>query len=911
MMISKIYSKLAVLLVLLYSNSVAETEYYSASSALNGYKEHSISFDDALQKTLQLAKNGDANAMDLIAQLYSDMNYLYWNKDDKTPFKPNRIAYTKWLKLSSQYGNKDAMYALDQKSFCKEFGEEEEWSAWHYCGRSNFTQSVENDLSSYNLTGLESANKKAEEYVYNLNRVVISKDQSLYDYWIYYTVKMMSERELLKAKFLDKEIDFTLYKSQDELVNIVTNREDINTSVEALAQLSQEKKAQMVRDLKDFKINLNFEKSTKKYNKNIEDFLANITLLQAENEVYHYLCDKSLTTKSAKIEKWSKYNGWSMVFDYGSEFFDLMSKGRLEAIMFEKNVKSNKDVGVIKMMEVLKNTSDKEIVKSYILSGAISLSSINKNKLTLKDIEKYFNSQYKSVVENALLLDFKGNDINNFIKSKEDIQVLEKILKSYEDKDTYFLSRKEKKILKNIYEILYDIYSDNYAVKPLKNEKKKLEFLAKGAEVGNAYLEDIYAVYLEKQKKQKESLDFYKRASVQGNNYSSYSLGFYYENGGVGLVKNYEKALEYYEKAAKNDYAPAQCEIAIMYGLGFGVKQSQEKSKEIIQFVQDYNPNGNASRCKKGYEVLELEKIILDKKEVLNIDEVYNELYAKVNKNEPIAKLIETVSEKDEQKNLVTTNDLDDLLSKAPMVKVDGKKWLFAIGLENYKYTDSIIYAKRSAEMFVKVAQKTLGVSTQNTYLLINENATSSDIKNKMKLMLRNVKEGDTIYFYYNGHGVPAVDKGNEPFILSTDMMPDFVGDEPAFMMKQMYKELSDSKAGSIIAVVDSCFSGSADGKSIQKGVVATRMRPKAIDFDKTKMVVLTAGKDTQYSNAYNQKAHRMFSYFVMEELLKGDKNIKEVYGSVYKNTKEMTRANYGDMRIQEPTMDGNTALSF
>ena len=260
---------------------------------------------------------------------------------------------------------------------------------------------------------------------------------------------------------------------------------------------------------------------------------------------------------------------------------------------------------------------------------------------------------------------------------------------------------------------------------------------------------------------------------------------------------------------------------------------------------------------------------------------------------------------------LVTTDDLDNLLAKAPQAVVDSKKWLFAIGIENYKYTDNVVYATRSADMFARVAQKSLGVPAQNTYVLMNEGATATEIKNKMKLMLRNVKEGDSVYFYYNGHGVPAVDKGNEPYILSSEMMPDFVGDEPSFMMKQIYKELSDSKAGSIIAVIDSCFSGSTDGKSIQKGVAATRVKPKEIDFDKTKMIVLTAGKGTQYSNAYNQKSHRMFSYFVMEELLRENKNLKELYGNVYKNTKETTQSNYGDMRIQEPTMDGNSEINF
>ncbi len=256
-------------------------------------------------------------------------------------------------------------------------------------------------------------------------------------------------------------------------------------------------------------------------------------------------------------------------------------------------------------------------------------------------------------------------------------------------------------------------------------------------------------------------------------------------------------------------------------------------------------------------------------------------------------------------------NDLEELLAKAKAAPKDNKKWLFVLGLEKYKYTDDIAFATRSAQMFAKVAQKTLGVPEQNSFVVMNEDATAQEIKTKMKLMLRRVKAGDTIYFYYNGHGVPAVDKANEPFILSSDMMPDFVSDESAFMMKNIYKELSDSQAAHVVAFVDSCFSGSTDGKSVQKGVAATRIKPKNIEFDKTKMVVLSAGKDTQYSSAYTQKAHRMFSFFVMQELLKGERNIQELYGKVYKQTKETTRENYGDMRLQEPTLDGNGKIEL
>jgi len=260
---------------------------------------------------------------------------------------------------------------------------------------------------------------------------------------------------------------------------------------------------------------------------------------------------------------------------------------------------------------------------------------------------------------------------------------------------------------------------------------------------------------------------------------------------------------------------------------------------------------------------------------------------------------------------LQSRNDLEELLAKAKAAPKDKKKWLFVLGLEKYKYTDDIAFATRSAQMFAKVAQKTLGVPEQNSFVVMNEDATAQEIKTKMKLMLRRVKAGDTIYFYYNGHGVPAVDKANEPFILSNDMMPDFVSDESAFMMKNIYKELSASEASRVVAFVDSCFSGSTDGKSIHKGVAATRIKPKSIEFDKSKMVVLSAGKDTQYSSAYTQKAHRMFSFFVMQELLKGERNIQELYGKVYKQTKETTRESYGDMRLQEPTLDGNEKIEL
>jgi len=256
-------------------------------------------------------------------------------------------------------------------------------------------------------------------------------------------------------------------------------------------------------------------------------------------------------------------------------------------------------------------------------------------------------------------------------------------------------------------------------------------------------------------------------------------------------------------------------------------------------------------------------------------------------------------------------HELDALLKKQKQVKQDKSKWLFVVGIEQYEYTDNIRFAKRSAEMFVKVAQKRLGVPKQNSYVMINNKATQADIKRNMKKMLRRVKKGDTIYFYYNGHGVPVPSLHNEPFMLASNTEPDFVADEHFFSLKNIYAKLSDSKASKVVAIVDSCFSGVTDGVGVMKGVAATKMVAKKVQFDKEKMVVLSAGKSYQYSNAYNKKGHRLFSFFVMKNILEGDTNVKKLYVDTKKETYNASLEEYGDGRTQEPTIDGNFRMKL
>ena len=132
-------------------------------------------------------------------------------------------------------------------------------------------------------------------------------------------------------------------------------------------------------------------------------------------------------------------------------------------------------------------------------------------------------------------------------------------------------------------------------------------------------------------------------------------------------------------------------------------------------------------------------------------------------------------------------DDLKPLLDKLPQSPIDPKKWLFMIAVEDYPETDKVIYAKRSAEMFKETAQKRFGIKERNTYALIEESATSGAIKDKLERMLENVKSGDTIYFYYSGHGIPDPKTG-ESYILPRDKSVDYVSRDKDFSRKTDFR---------------------------------------------------------------------------------------------------------------------------
>jgi hypothetical protein len=255
-------------------------------------------------------------------------------------------------------------------------------------------------------------------------------------------------------------------------------------------------------------------------------------------------------------------------------------------------------------------------------------------------------------------------------------------------------------------------------------------------------------------------------------------------------------------------------------------------------------------------------------------------------------------------------DDIAQYLQKAPVAKADPTKWLFIVAIENYEFTDPVVYSANSAKRFKEVAQKRLGVLEKNTRFLLNEGATAAKVRHHLQEMLSRVKAGDTVYVYYSGHGVPVAKQENAPYMLAQDMSPEYVAEDERFKLQNIYKSLSNSKASKVVAFIDSCFSGGADNTALFKGVAATRLKPKAVMFDKEKMVVLTAGSGLEYSNKYDDKSNRLFSYYLMRGLINNNTNMQRLYDYVKSNVQEKSYE-MGASYEQVPVFEGNIGLGL
>ena len=246
--------------------------------------------------------------------------------------------------------------------------------------------------------------------------------------------------------------------------------------------------------------------------------------------------------------------------------------------------------------------------------------------------------------------------------------------------------------------------------------------------------------------------------------------------------------------------------------------------------------------------------------------------------------------------------------------------WALIIGVGDY--ADSRIadlrYADRDADAFYNwlVSREGGRLPPSNVKLLINKQATMSNIKHALFVWLKQALEEDVIIIYYAGHGSPdSPDSSENLFLLPHDA--DFASiATSAFPMWDIQTALERFiKADKVIVIADACHSGGVGmpyevARRSARGMTENRINSGLTNLSQvgSGVCVISASDDNQMSQESKSwgGGHGVFTYYLLEGLNgEADYNkdnrvsLGEIIPYLSENVRRATR------NSQSPTVSG------
>jgi uncharacterized caspase-like protein len=258
--------------------------------------------------------------------------------------------------------------------------------------------------------------------------------------------------------------------------------------------------------------------------------------------------------------------------------------------------------------------------------------------------------------------------------------------------------------------------------------------------------------------------------------------------------------------------------------------------------------------------------------------------------------------------------DIDMYINKGPSTTVakDSSRWGIIVGIEKYRNVTPARYASHDALLMKEYLTKFVGIPEENIFLKTDDQATKNEIEMLLQDKIRRlVKEGDTVYFYYAGHGIPDV--GDQtPYILPSDGDPD----NPkmsCYPLEGLYRDLTELNVKNIYLFIDSCFSGMVGRGQGEEMLLSGRPATLLVKdpvIASEKIVLFAAARENQISNFYQEEEHGLFTYYLLKGIVgEADVNrdkkieIEELYSYVSNNVESTSRRLFGMNRYQVPVL--------
>jgi hypothetical protein len=187
------------------------------------------------------------------------------------------------------------------------------------------------------------------------------------------------------------------------------------------------------------------------------------------------------------------------------------------------------------------------------------------------------------------------------------------------------------------------------------------------------------------------------------------------------------------------------------------------------------------------------------------------------------------------------------------------------IGVQTYKNLPYASYASNDANQFTQHAVRYLGVKPENVKLLTDSNANRAEILLAFKYWLpAHINAGKTdVFIYFSGHGL-SQEQVKQRYLLPFDVNTDLL-EETAINQKNLFKQISQAGAKSVVVFLDTCFSGSSRvGQTLVQNQRAVNLKLNA-DALPAGLSVLSAASNQQIAYGDDSLQHGVFTFFLLK----------------------------------------------
>ena len=200
------------------------------------------------------------------------------------------------------------------------------------------------------------------------------------------------------------------------------------------------------------------------------------------------------------------------------------------------------------------------------------------------------------------------------------------------------------------------------------------------------------------------------------------------------------------------------------------------------------------------------------------------------------------------------------------------------VGINDYPKLPKLKFAANDAAEFQRLLVEKNRVPAENIHLLLNTEATLSNLRSILGTRLRAAAaKDDMVIIYFAGHGSTERDAlspdgdGLEKYLLTWEADPKDLY-ATALPMREIAYILDRIQSERLIFIVDACYSGASGGRTVGAGGLRATLSDSFLErlAAGRGKVIITASAANEVSVEKDELRHGVFTYYLLEGLRGG-----------------------------------------